>query len=427
MLPNEEHQLEKKRVGYFYHEDVGNFHYGPGHPMKPHRLALTHELVVGYNLDRYMDVYRPHIASEEELSMFHSNDYISFLKRINPDNIGEFMGELPKFNIVNDSPIFDGMFDFCRLYSGGSIDGARQICNGQHEIVINWAGGLHHAKKSEASGFCYINDIVLAILELLRVFPRVLYIDIDVHHGDGVQEAFYVCDRVMTLSFHKFGDGFFPGTGDLPEIGTRRGKYFSVNVPLHNGIDDAGYAYIFQPVVQACIENFKPSVIVLQCGADSLGCDRLGTFNLSLYGHGQCVRLVKDFGLPVLVLGGGGYTIRNVSRCWAYETSILTGVPVENDLPDTPYYDYYAPDYKLHPVTGTRIENLNTREYLDNVKSRVLDNLRRLQGAPSVQMHSVPYIEDFENEILKDSDGGSSEESLTKPSKLSLLHDLKAQ
>jgi len=397
------------KVSYFYHEGVGNFHYGPGHPMKPHRLALTHELVVGYGLDRRMALYKPHAASEEELLMYHSPDYIEFLRRVNPDNTEQFENDLTRFNIVTDSPIFDGLYDFCRLYSGGSIDGARQLNAGQHETVVNWAGGLHHAKKSEASGFCYINDIVLAILELLRYHPRVLYIDIDVHHGDGVQEAFYVTDRVMTLSFHKFGDHFFPGTGDLPETGARKGKYYAVNVPLQNGIDDAGYAYVFQPLVQACVENFKPSAIVLQCGADSLGCDRLGTFNLSVHGHGECVRYVRSFGLPLMVLGGGGYTIRNVSRCWAYETALLVGAAVSNDLPQGPYLEYYAPDYRLHPPTsgpgsGNRIENLNTREYLDGVKTQVLENLRRLQGAPSVQMHIVPHLTDFENERLLESD-----------------------
>lgn len=124
------------------------------------------------------------------------------------------------------------MFDFCRLYTGGSLEGARKLNAKQVDICVNWSGGLHHAKKREASGFCYVNDIVLAILELLRVHPRVLYIDIDVHHGDGVQEAFYVTDRVMTVSFHKYGEQFFPQTGELFEIGHEKGKYFTVNVPL---------------------------------------------------------------------------------------------------------------------------------------------------------------------------------------------------
>lgn len=115
------------------------------------------------------------------------------------------------------------------------------------DIAINWAGGLHHAKKSEASGFCYVNDIVLGILELLRYYARVLYIDIDVHHGDGVEEAFYTTDRVMTVSFHKYGE-FFPGTGELKDVGVQKGKYYSVNVPLRDGIDDDSYQSTFEPV-----------------------------------------------------------------------------------------------------------------------------------------------------------------------------------
>ena len=152
----------------------------------------------------------------------------------------------------------------------------------------------------------------------------------------------------------------------------------------------SGYSYIFKPIVQSVIENYKPGVIVLQCGADSLGCDRLGCFNLSIRGHGECVKFVKEFGLPVLVLGGGGYTIRNVSRCWTYETSLLVDVPIENDLPLNDYYEYFGPDFKLHPNTSTRIDNLNTRHYLDSIKASLLQSIRFLQGAPSVQLQYIP-------------------------------------
>lgn len=127
------------------------------------------------------------------------------------------------------------------------IEGAARLNRGLCDIAINWAGGLHHAKKSEASGFCYVNDIVLGILELLRYYARVLYIDIDVHHGDGVEEAFYTTDRVMTVSFHKYGE-FFPGTGELKDVGVQKGKYYSVNVPLRDGIDDNSYQSTFEPV-----------------------------------------------------------------------------------------------------------------------------------------------------------------------------------
>ena len=153
----------------------------------------------------------------------------------------------------------------------------------QNDIVINWAGGLHHAKRSEASGFCYVNDIVLSILELAKYHRRILYIDIDIHHGDGVEEAFYTTDRVMTVSFHKFGD-YFPGTGALADIGHSCGKYYSLNVPLKDGIDDESYEQLFKPIMQKVMEVYDPEAIVFQSGADSLSGDRLGCFNLSIKG-----------------------------------------------------------------------------------------------------------------------------------------------
>ncbi|KAM1158985.1 hypothetical protein ACFX19_032776 [Malus domestica] len=122
--------------------------------------------------------------------------------------------QLKRFNVDEDCPIFDGLYWFCQTYAGGSVGGAVKLNHGICDISINWAGGLHHAEKCEASGFCYVNDIVLAILEFLKQHERVLYVDIDIHHGDGVKEAFYTTDRVMTISFHKFGD-YFPGTGDI--------------------------------------------------------------------------------------------------------------------------------------------------------------------------------------------------------------------
>lgn len=129
-------------------------------------------------------------------------------------------------NVGEDCPVFDGLYEFCQLSAGGSVAAAVKLNKQASDICINWGGGLHHAKKSEASGFCYVNDIVLGILELLKYHQRVLYIDIDVHHGDGVEEAFYTTDRVMTVSFHKYGE-YFPGTGDLRDIGAGKVKISS--------------------------------------------------------------------------------------------------------------------------------------------------------------------------------------------------------
>ena len=224
-----------------------------------------------------------------------------------------------------------------------------------------------------------------------------MYIDIDVHHGDGVEEAFYTTDRVMTFSLHKYGD-FFPGTGHSSDIGAKEGAGYSVNAPLNNGItDDTYFDDLFQPLLAKIMEVFQPGAIVLQCGADSLTGDRLGCFNLTLKGHARCVEYVKSFNVPLLVLGGGGYTIRNVARCWAYETAVLLDQPdIPNDIPFNDYYEYYAPDYTLH-LTPEPMENLNSKSMLESVRIELLQQLQDLQGAPSVAMHEVPPLFDRKN------------------------------
>lgn len=225
-------------------------------------------------------------------------------------------------------------------------------------------------------------DIVLGIIELLRYKQRVLYIDIDVHHGDGVEEAFYTTDRVMTVSFHKYGE-YFPGTGELRDIGVGLGKNYSVNFPLRDGITDDTYRNIFEPVIEAVMTYYGPEAIVLQCGGDSLSGDRLGCFNLSMDGHANCVRYVKSFGVPVIVLGGGGYTMRNVARTWAFETGQLVGANMPKQLPYNDYYEYFAPDYELD-VRPSNMENANSHDYLHKIKSAVIENIRRT-GRPSVE------------------------------------------
>ncbi|GAA5883397.1 hypothetical protein JCM3774_004146, partial [Rhodotorula dairenensis] len=336
---------------------------------------------------------------------------------VTPDNVRHFTSVLSRFNIGDDCPIFSDMYSYCRQYAGASLLAARKLVAGSTDIAINWTGGLHHAKKSEASGFCYVNDIVLAILELLRTHPRVLYIDIDIHHGDGVQEAFYNTNRVLTVSFHKYSPDFFPGTGHIDELGHALGKNFSLNVPLQDGIDNESYVALFKSIIEPTVATFRPSAVVLQCGADSLGADRLGCFNLSIAAHGECVRFVKAFGLPLIVLGGGGYTLKNVSRCWTYETAVLLGVEqdVPNALPSTPYDDFFAPDWKLHPELApgrTRLENLNSRESLERIRVGLLERVRYMHGAPGVQMQEVPpslasWIADEDEQLDNDRGGGA--------------------
>jgi hypothetical protein len=199
----------------------------------------------------------------------------------------------------------------------------------------------------------------------------------------------------MTVSFHRFGltsEGheFFPGTGALDEVGYDRGKYHSVNVPLKAGMDDASYVTLFQQVIDKVMEVYRPGAVVMQCGADSLGCDRLGCFCLSIKGHGQCVSHMKNFGVPLVVLGGGGYTVRNVARCWAYETALLVNADLPNRIPPHGYTDFYGPDYTLFPKIENQLRNENSADDLARIRTAVFEQLRYVEHAPSVQMHAIP-------------------------------------
>ncbi|WWD22888.1 hypothetical protein CI109_107383 [Kwoniella shandongensis] len=420
-----------RRVAYYYDQDVGNYTYYLGHPMKPHRIRMAHNLIVNYGMceedqddgtiegegerkvndetlgmlgggveermvrneltgsrSKTMQVFRPRRATKAQMTRFHTDEYIELLENVTPETADAMTGGGVRCLTGEDCPAFEGLFEFCSISAGGSLGGAERLNAGAADIAINWAGGLHHAKKTEASGFCYVNDIVLGILELLRIHPRVLYIDVDVHHGDGVEEAFYSTDRVMTCSFHRFGE-FFPGTGDVRDIGMKRGKGYAVNVPLRDGITDDSFQSIFKPVIQHIMDYFRPGAVALQMGADSLSGDKLGGFNLTLDGHSECARFVKSFNVPVIMLGGGGYTTKNVARAWTKETAVMCGRELSEDLPYNQYMEYYGPRYKLE-VLPNNTDNHNPPEYLEKIKIQVLENLRNLPHAPSAQMRQVP-------------------------------------
>ena len=295
------------KVAYYFNKEVGNFYYGPYHPMKPFRMKITHEMLKAYGVlpkfNHIIPEEHPEFVSKIDFTNFHSDEYINFLMTVSPENMNQMTEQLLYYSIGEDCPVFEGLGDFCRISGTGSLLGAHYINEGWSKTSINWSGGLHHAKRSEAVGFCYLNDCVLAILELLTRHQRVLYIDIDVHHGDGVEEAFFCTDRVMTCSFHKFGD-YFPGTGSINDVGYGKGKYYAVNCPCYEGMDDISFEYVFKKTIDNIVEKFKPEAIVLQGGTDSLSGDRLGCFNLSIKGHSIGVRHVKTLGIPFMMLGG---------------------------------------------------------------------------------------------------------------------------
>lgn len=193
-----------------------------------------------------------------------------------------------------------------------------------------------------------------------------------------MEEAFYTTDRVMTLSLHKFGD-YFPGTGDIGDIGEEAGKNYAINFPLQEGVDDLTYEQAFKPLIKAIMDYFKPEAVLLQMGTDSLSGDRLGMFNLSIKGHGECLTYLKTFGVPILLQGGGGYTMRNVSRCWAYETSLAIGVEIPNEIPENEFSAYFHPDRKLHIATSN-MENNNKKEDIEKHLKYLINVIQKTQA-----------------------------------------------
>jgi histone deacetylase 1/2 len=400
--------------------------------MKPMRLKMVHSLINSYGLTSLISMYYSKQASSEDLCLFHHPQYVKYLETwVTPRPSAALdsftptpplapspaqqrqkfiedikLGEIFKINQSQDCPGFEGLLDYCQLTAGSSLDAADLIIAGEGDIAINWMGGFHHARKTSASGFCYINDIVLCILELLRVYPRVLYLDIDVHHGDGVEEAFYHTNRVMTVSFHQYAKDFFPETGHISSVGEGAGRGFSVNVPLRSGMDNLSYVTLFTRVMTRVMDSYRPDVVVVQCGADSLSKDLLGGMNLSVRGHGECLEVMKRFGVPLILLGGGGYTIENVARCWTYETGLMLGRQIEDDIPakDEFRYFYAKEDFKIHFGVREAI-NLNTKDYLDSLEMQITENLRHSENRPSVPFHRPPFscdiIDDREEESVR--------------------------
>lgn len=433
-LQVDEHGIERPKghtVSFHYNSGVENMHFGRTHPMKPWRLTLTKHLVMGYGLQFAMDNYEALPASKETVEAFHDPEYVDFLSRVTPQTFEQlchvYANKIPPgspddivklgpFNLSvspgADCPVFDGMSDYLFLYTGATMEAVSKLINHESDIAINWSGGLHHAHKTEASGFCYINDIVLAILELLKVHPRVLYIDIDVHHGDGVEEAFASSDRVMTISFHRYGivadvqppHLFFPGTGNVSDIGNQDsvGKHFSLNVPIPAGIGDDDYSRLFQAVIDRALSSFRPDAIVLQCGADSLGGDRLGQFNLNIKTHGECLAHIKRTGIPLLVLGGGGYTARNVARAWCHETALAVDAELADELPihilprPQAFSGRAHGDARLYPDLGGFHANDCSRAKLDDIVAYCHEELRYVAAAPSVVMERLPARAEME-------------------------------
>jgi len=286
---------------------------------------MTREILRSHGLltaDSQSEV-EPPAAERAELERFHDGRYLDLLVAAEGGDLG--VEGLEMGLGTSDCPIFHGLVRGAALACGASLTGARLLLEDKTDIVFNPSGGFHHAGPARASGFCYLNDVALACLALADANRRVFYLDVDVHHGDGVQNAFYDRPDVMTVSLHQDGRTLFPGTGMVDEIGTGAGRGYSVNVPLPAGTYDEVYLQAFNTIVPPLAAAFAPDVIVLELGMDALAGDPLAGLSLTNNTYASVVEAVMGFGRPILATGGGGYHVQNTARGWALAWCVFSG------------------------------------------------------------------------------------------------------
>jgi acetoin utilization protein AcuC len=320
-------------------EVLGSYDFGPSHPMRPLRLELTMDLARRMGVLDGVDVRTPEMASDDTLQLVHDPLYVASVRRA-PDDL---MGRLSlRWGLgTGDNPVFPRMHEVSSLVTGASVDAARAVWEGTHQHAVNISGGLHHAMRDRASGFCVYDDPAVAIAWLLAAgAQRVAYVDVDVHHGDGVQAAFYNDPRVLTVSMHESGRTLFPGTGFPDETGSGDAVGTSVNVALPPGTDDASWLRAFHAVVPQVLRAFKPQVIVTQHGCDTHALDPLANLQMTVDGQRVAYAALHQLTHELcegrwVALGGGGYEpVQVVPRAWTHLLAEAAGTRVDGATPN---------------------------------------------------------------------------------------------
>jgi len=299
-----------------YSGRYSDYRYGDDHPFNPGRATAALKLIEqqGYLDEPWIRVEEPKMITKERLVESHAPEFIDALEEANS---GEWKDAFARFNLgVDDCPVFRGLFNYVLLYTSATLTGVDLITEENANVVFNPLGGFHHASRAHAEGFCYVNDILAAIDTFLARDYRVAYIDIDAHHGNGVQDAYYGDDRVLTVSLHQSGKTLYPWSGFETEIGEGIGEGFTINIPLPEQTDDEAYIRVFDRVVTPAVEKFAPSVVVAVVGADTLRSDPLAGLSLTNNGMDEAMKRLRDYGKHLLLLGGGGYDLAATTRAW---------------------------------------------------------------------------------------------------------------
>jgi acetoin utilization protein AcuC len=341
-----------------------SYDFGPGHPLAPIRVELTIELAsdIGVLVADGVTVSPPEPATDAELELVHDPGYIAAVKQASGEDPGR---PAARFGLgTSDDPVFPAMHDASALVAGATLAAARAVWTGQAGHGANIAGGLHHAMRDHASGFCVYNDPAIAIKWLLaQGAERVAYVDIDVHHGDGVQAAFYNDPRVLTISLHEHPATLFPGTGRASETGGPDAEGSSVNVALPAGTRDAGWLRAFHAVVPPLLRSFGPEILVSQHGCDTHWMDPLANLALTIdaqrAAHAAIHSLAHETsGGRWLLTGGGGYElVQVVPRTWTHLLAEASGHPLDPAMPTPQAWRDYVERRTRMAAPATMTEN----------------------------------------------------------------------
>jgi acetoin utilization protein AcuC len=371
------------RSAFIYSKKFSEFKAYKGYPWIFERSEITYQLCQRLHLfDRdAIEIHSPEPASTKELLTFHTKNYLTLLKKANQGIPDE---QWLRYGLgTTECPVYKGVYDYHALAAGATLLGARLIDKGKTDVVFSPTGGFHHAGKDFASGFCYVNDVVIAILRWFRRRKRVLYIDIDAHHGDQVQAAFFNTSRVMTVSFHESGHTLFPfTTGFENEIGKGRGKGYTINVPLPENTGDRQFLWAFDQVFFPLAEAFEPDVTVAVIGSDVLFSDPFSSLQLTNNSVSKALRGIMRVSPKLLVLGGGGYITEGISRTWTLAWATMNHLEPHEDDSATFGGVFW----------GDGLPSLNDRPHFlpDNIKRKTKTEIHKVVG--SIERNVFPLL-----------------------------------
>ncbi|MHA1913894.1 MAG: acetoin utilization protein AcuC [Promethearchaeota archaeon] len=333
------------KVGLIYTEEYLKYNFGKNHPFRNLRLKLTYSLMEKLNLleSKILEIMEPRTATRKELEKAHSPKYIDAVNRLSENPQDKTISPYIYGLGPGDNPIFKGMYSAAALIAGGSITASDVVWNEEDfKVVFNPAGGLHHAIREKASGFCIFNDIAVAIhhLKTLKEDIKIAYVDIDCHHGDGVQWLFYDDPNVLTVSYHQDGKYLFPGTGSVSETGEGEGNGYSINFPLIPGTNNKMFLKLFRKTAPKILEAYQPDILITQLGVDTYFDDPQTQMGLSLSVYRDIAQTMKMSAREYcqnkwVALGGGGYLMSVVPRAWSIFLAKMLEIELTNDLPDS--------------------------------------------------------------------------------------------